>query len=98
MMKRVPWVVALFSVAAIGGFAYGCSESGDTGETGVGGTTSGSGTGGASAGGGGSSSGDGAGGSEFWDAGQGGGVEQDACADVVVEGNPTIKPADIVFV
>ncbi|MBW2456534.1 MAG: hypothetical protein JRI68_18595 [Deltaproteobacteria bacterium] len=33
-----------------------------------------------------------------FDAGQGGGVEQDACADVVVEGNPTIKPADIIFV
>ncbi|MBW2458936.1 MAG: hypothetical protein JRI68_30840 [Deltaproteobacteria bacterium] len=95
--KTSHWAIAS-TLVLTGGLLYACGDTGDDDETGEGAggtsTSTGSGVGG---GGGSSTSTSGDGGMNF-DAGDDDGGEQDACAAVVVEGNPTIKPADIIFV
>ena len=101
MVIRKSWVAGASTLLLTGGLLYACSQNSDTETDGEGGSNTGgsstSTSNGTAGDGGSSSSTSGVGGMDF-DAGQGGGTEQDACADVVVEGNPTIKPADIIFV
>jgi hypothetical protein len=97
MNNRVQILAAAFSFVVVGGLAYGCSNTDDTGETGEGaGTASGTGgDGGASST---STSGTAGAGGVIFDAGNNDSGEGGACADVVVEGNPTTRPSDIIFV
>ncbi len=90
------WAIASTLVLS-GGLLYACGDTDDNDETGQGGEISSTGTSSGTGGGGGSTSTSGDGGMNF-DAGDTDSGSGGACADVVVEGNPTIMPADIVFV
>jgi len=99
MKKQSTYYITLISaVMMAGGLSYACSTSNDTDEPGEGGGSSSTGTSNGTAGdGGGSSSTSGVGGMNF-DAGNQDSGDGGSCADVVVEGNPTTKPSDIIFV
>ena len=99
MASKMSYWAAASTVVMMGGALYACSQTGETDETGEGGAGAGTSSTSGTAGDGGttSTSGTAGGGGINFDAGNPD-SGQDACADVVVEGNPTTKPSDIIFV